>query len=93
MMLTVYQAPGCPVPFGKHEHAFGRQRVDHLGELGSIFHGLTRDLFAIDLLAAASAQRGDLAIEILIERAHLRIVDFEHFPLVHFATISDPPRI
>lgn len=45
----------------------GRQRIDGAHELAAVAHGFARSFFAEDLVAAFSAQRGDLALEVLID--------------------------
>jgi hypothetical protein len=60
---SIHQAAARAVPFGQHQHALGRHRIDGLGELGPVAQVFARGLFAEDLVAAFSAQRRDLSIE------------------------------
>src|SRR5262245_752766 len=62
-----------------YQHVLGRQRVDGFAELGPVADDFAALFFPVDLATAFRAQRSNLPIEILIERARPRITNFEHF--------------
>jgi hypothetical protein len=65
---AVHQAARGPVPFRQHQHTLGRQGVDGLLELGPVLNVLAGGLLFEDLVTAFSPQRGNLPVEVLIDR-------------------------
>lgn len=67
-----------------HDHdVAGQQRLQQPVKLTATLQRLTRDLLAVDFLAACSLQRLDLRLVVLGAAAHPCVTDFRH-PLPHF---------